>query len=191
MLSLKTKKSFKIKNTFWLIIFFFLIVFSIKPFLFTYNYFIANYKVFVHGDISGASINRMRTINLNPESYRYFSGGNKAEIIIKAAIYYENAKIYNILSTKKKKKIGKKYKNNFYVQSFLNNLDKKRNWQHLDALSYFFLKDKRYNKLTISIFNRLQFSFDNKFLKKLCDFLLLNGNNELRNFVKKKYKLLK
>jgi len=170
--------------TLFIIVFLFL---SIKPFLFTINYFIGNYHIKVKGESSEKYV--LRGIKYNPGAYKYFGTGVRTGNLIKAAVLYEDISIYNTLDKDTKKKIELKYKDNFYFQNVLNNLDKKREWQHLDEVSYFFLREKKYNRLTISILDKLNPEFDKEFLNNILDFLKWQDNIELFNYIKKKHKL--
>jgi hypothetical protein len=175
------------KKYFQVLLCFLLIIVSIRPALFVYNYVIARYQVRVLGDFSRASIYELRAINLNPESWKSFK--ELRESRIKAAIFSNNRKVYNLLSTNEREKCEEKYKNNFYFQYFLNDIDKDKRWQYLDSLSFFFLQDKRYNKLTTSILNKLDTKFELEFLINLCDFLFWQNNVELVDFISGKYNL--
>lgn len=170
--------------TLFIIVFLFL---SIKPFLFTINYFIGNYYIKIKGESSEKYV--LRAIKYNPESYRYFGSGNRIENLVKSAILYKNISVYNTLDKNTRKKIELKYKDNFYFQNILNNLDKKREWQHLDQMSYSFLREKRYNGLTISILDKLNPEFDKKFLNNILDFLKWQDNIELFKYISVKYNI--
>lgn len=179
----------KKKNLIGALILIISLIFSIKPLLFTYNCFLSKYYLYVLEDSKKSEAYTLEAIRFNPKSYKYVGAGNKLDNLIKAAILYENIEIYNALNKDTRKKIESKYKDNIYFQNSINSLNKKENWQHLDKIAYFFLKDKRYNKLAISIFEKLSFQFDNDFLTNLCDFLKWRDNIELFNYIKKKHKL--
>jgi hypothetical protein len=179
----------KKKNLIGALMLIILLIFSIKPLLFTYNYFLSKYYLYVLEDSKKSEAYTLEAIRFNPKSYKYVGAGNKLDNLIKVAIHYENIGVYNELTNDKKKKTEEKYRDNFYFQNILNNLDKKREWQHLDEVSYFFLRDKKYNKLTISILDKLNPEFDKEFLNNILDFLKWQDNIELFNYIKKKHKL--
>jgi hypothetical protein len=154
--------------------------------LFTINYFIGNYYIKVKGESSEKYV--LRAIKYNPGTYKHFGTGVRTENLIKAAVLYEDKSICKTLDINTRKKIESKYKDNFYFQNVLNNLDKKREWQHLDEISYFFLRDKKYNRLTISILDKLNPGFDKEFLNNLLDFLKWQDNRELFKYFKEKCK---
>ena len=166
-----------------------LLIFSIKPLLFTYNYFLSKYYSYVLEDSKKSEVYTLEAIRFNPKSYKYVGAGSKLHNLIKAAILYENIEIYNALDKDTRKKMELKYKDNFYFQNILNNLDKKGKWQHLDEVSYFFLREKRYNRLTISILDKLNPEFDKEFLNNILDFLKWQDNIELFKYIKEKHKI--
>ena len=170
--------------TLFIIVFLFL---SIKPFLFTINYFIGNYYIKIKGESSEKYV--LRGIKYNPESYKYFGVEEKIANLIKAAVLYEDKSIYKTLDINTRKKIESKYKDNIYFQNILNNLDKKREWQHLDQISFHFLREKRHNDLTISVLERSNPEFKKEFLSNLLDFLYWQKNRELFKYFKEKYRV--
>jgi len=179
----------KKKNLIGALILIILLIFSIKSLLFTYNYFLSKYYLYVLEDSKKSEAYTLKAIRFNPKIYKYVGAGNKLDNLIKAAILYENIGIYNVLTNDEKKKIELKYKDNFYFQNVLNNLDKKREWQHLDEVSYFFLREKKYNRLTISILDKLNPEFKKEFSSNLFDFLYWQKNIELFKYFKEKYQV--
>jgi hypothetical protein len=194
---------------FVLLIFAFLIS-SIKPFLFTINNLIANYYIIAKKDLKCYRKYISRAIKSNSDSFKcfrtlliksiikyedknifYISDKQKREVyeLIKLILIYNDINIYRKIKKKEREKIEIKYRDNFYLQKFINNLEKKRNWEHLDEVSYFFLSNKKHNKLTISIFEKIKYQFSKTFLINLCDFLFWKKNYILGNYIKQKFKL--
>ncbi len=174
-----------IKNKIFIIVILLLIIlFSIKPFVFTYNYLIAKYHINISNNIDKYGKFVVNAVKYNNNSYVKFE-----KHLIKSFILYDTENVYELIDEKFKKKIEIINQNNFYFQNYLNNINAKKNWQKLNKLSYFFLADKKYNNLTKSILNKLDNKFDKKFLFNLCDFLFSRNNTDMGDFIIKKYSL--
>lgn len=76
----------KKKNLIGALILIILLVFSIKPLLFTYNYFLSKYYLYVLEDSKKSEAYTLKAIRLNQKSYKYVGPGNKLDNLIKEAI---------------------------------------------------------------------------------------------------------
>jgi hypothetical protein len=162
-----------------------MIIISIKPFIYTYNYLLAKYFIIIDKK-ENAEKYILRGINYNPSTYRLYKS---SEYLLKAACVFKNERLLNVLDDKSLIQIKEEYKDNFYFQNIYGNLDSNRNWYHLDNVSYSFLKDKKYNKLTQSILNKLETNFSEEFLGNLLEFLYWRGNTELAGYIITNYNI--
>lgn len=169
------KNKRKILNILIIII---VIIISIKPFIYTYNNLFANYYIITDKE-DNAEKYILRSINYNPSSYRVFK---LSDYLLQAACLYKKESLLNILDEEVLHEIKEKHKDNFYIQYLYGNLGLNRNWQHLDSLSYRFLGNKRYNKMTQSILEELEKDFSLEFVENLLDFLYWQGNIGLADY---------
>lgn len=164
-------------------------LFSIKPMFFTLNYFLANYHYKLRGDERNSLKYILKAIHINPKSYKSIGIGNIIENFIITAITYSNKNLFKLLTVPERKYIEERYRDNFYLQNLFDNLNNNKQWHHLDKIAYYFLGEKKYNNLTISILEKLGFRFEDKFLRNFYSFLLWQGNDELAFYLNKKYNM--
>ena len=169
-----------------ILIIFFVIIISIKPIIYTYNYLFSNLYI-INNQEEKAEKYILRGINFNPGSYRVF---RSSDYLLQAACLYKKESLLNTLDDETLHEIKEKYKDNFYVQNIYGNLDLDRNWSLLDSVSYRFLKNKRYNSLTLSILDRLGPVFSEEFIVNLLDFLYWQENEDLADYFIENYNIV-
>jgi hypothetical protein len=157
------------------------IVISIKPFLFTLNFIQASFHL--KKNILKAGPYMSNVLTYKPSVYHVFNKYSPAIIenyLVKSAILNKDPKWLQVYShIIPLEAIQKQYKDNFYLQDLLGNIEHEKEWQHLDEVSFVLLADPRMNQCTITIWNKIGFSFDKKFIRNLVDFLAWKGNRSL------------
>lgn len=81
------------------------------------------------------------------------------------------------------------YRDNFYFQDLLGRLREKRDWQNLDEVSFALLAEPGQNPLTVSIIDRIGHTFDARFVENLTDYCRWRQNDGLTDYLVEKFHL--
>jgi hypothetical protein len=167
------------------------VVISIKPFLFTWNFILANFHLEKNNFKAGAYI--ANTLSYKSSVYRVFNKYSPTVIekyLVKSAIYNNDKKP---LETYPRvipfSAIQEQFNDNFYFQQLLGNIHKKKDWQCLDEVSLALLADPQMSQRTIAIFEKIASSFDKNFIINLADFASWKGNISLCDYLVSTYAL--
>ena len=180
----------KFKKYWILLILVAVVLVSIKPLLFTWNFILANFNL---ADNKEAAEDRiLKSLRYNPSSYKFLIKYHQTTVerlIVKSAIYRNDINQLEALGMNRADTARTKsnFKDNFYFQHLLKNPDQKRKWQNLDEVSFDVLADPDMNPLTLQIFEKIGSSFDRDFIENLKDFCLWKGNPELGRTLVAKY----
>jgi hypothetical protein len=165
------------------------LVISIKPFLFTWNFILANFHLEKNKFKAGAYI--ANTLSYKSSVYRIFNKYSPAAVenyLVKSAIYNNNKKQLRAYSRViPLAGIQAKFNDNFYFQHLLGNIHQKKDWQNLDEVSLALLADPRMNQRTIAILKKIDSSVGKKFIKNLADFVSWKGNLSLCDYLVSTY----
>jgi hypothetical protein len=161
------------------------LVISIKPFLFTWNFILANFNLKENKFKSGVYI--VNTLSYKSSVYRVFNKYAPMVVekyLVKSAIYSNDRKPLQACSRLiPLPAIQAEFNTNFYLQYLLGNIHQKKNWQNLDEVAFDLLADPQMNQRTIAIFEKIGSSFDEKFIKNLADFVSWKGNLSLCDYL--------
>lgn len=156
---------------------------SIKPLLFTYHFLTFKYYSSHARDNKRAEFHVTRAFTLNPAEYLIHKKGGQITIesLTKYAIRKNDPQILKKLRfpSLSFEDLKSKYKDNFYVQHLLDNIGTDRNWENLDEISFEFLSDPTFNKLTIPILEEIRHTFNPDFIRTLIDFCKWKENVQL------------
>jgi len=165
------------------------LVISIKPVLFTWNFTRANFHLEKNKFRAGAYM--VNALSYKSSVYRVFEKYAPTVVekyLVKSAIYNNDRKplqAYPHLIPFAA--IQEQFTDNFYLRYLLGHIHQKRDWQHLDEVSMDLLVDPQMNELTIAIFEKIGASFDRKFIKNLMDFVSWQGNVSLCDYLVSAY----
>jgi hypothetical protein len=165
------------------------LVISIKPFLFTWNFILANFHLKNNKFKAGAYI--ANTLAYKSSVYHIFNKHAPAVVekyLVKSAIYNNDKKsLQGYSRVIPLSAIQAKFNDNFYLGDLLGNLHQKKDWRHLDEVSLTLLADPRMNQRTTAIFEKIGSSFGKKFIKNLADFVSWKGNPSLCDYLVSTY----
>jgi len=165
------------------------VVISIKPVLFTWNFIRANF--YLQKNKFKAGMYMANTLSYKPSVYRVFNKYAPMAVekyLVKSAIYKNDRKPLQVYSHLIPfAAIQEHFSNNFYFRDLLGQLHQKRDWRHLDEISLDLLADVQMNQRTMAIFGKIAASFDRKFIKNLADFVSWRGNVSLRDYLVSAY----
>jgi len=165
------------------------VVISIKPVLFTWNFIRANF--YLQKNKFKAGMYMANTLSYKPSVYRVFNKYAPMAVekyLVKSAIYKNDRKPLQVYSHLIPfAAIQEHFSNNFYFRDLLGQLHQKRDWRHLDEISLDLLADVQMNQRTMAIFEKIAASFDRKFIKNVADFVSWRGNVSLRDYLVSAY----
>jgi len=175
---MKNKKSIIILSP--ILLFFF--IFSIKPLLFTSNFFL--YLINKdHGGINKPDKYLIRSLSYNPDAYRFLYMKKKTTILLLTAIVEENPEMLNYLTESEEDRIGVKFVRNLYYRNLKNDMGNGLIFGQDGGLSNFLLSDRIYNKLTFSLIRKL----DKESYRNYFRYVLVKKrsilNTKLRDFI--------
>ena len=166
-----------------------LLVISIKPFLFTWNFILANFHLENNKFKAGAYI--ANTLSYKSSVYRVFNKHAPAVVekyLVKSAIYNNDEKLLQDYSRViPLSSIQARFNDNFYLRDLLGNLHQKKDWRHLDEVSLALLADPKMNQRTTVVFEKIGSTFGKKFIKNLADFVSWKGNQSLCDYLVSTY----
>ncbi len=164
-----------------------LLIVSINPILFTWNYFLAKIQFTIRDDKLKGNMFLYKAIHYNPSDFLLFKTDKKelADSLVIVCAHRENLDFIKRFGTPPldMRYFDAEYRDNFYFQYLKGNLHKKRNWQNLDSVSYSLLGDKSLNPLTILIFEKLRNTFTQPFAENLVELCHWKKNTELANYL--------
>lgn len=170
-----------------------LLLVSIKPILFTWNYFLAKIQFDIRDDKHKGYVFLYKAIHYNPSEFLLFKTDKKemADALVTVSAHRENLKfIENFArSPLDMAYFEKEYRDNIYFQYLKGNLNQGRNWQNLDKVSFELLGDPTLNPLTILIFEKLRNQFTQPFVENLVELCHWKKNTELANYLVISYNL--
>lgn len=167
------------------------VVLSIKPFLFTWNFIQAVFHL--HNDQSKAGPYMSAALTYKPSAYKIFNKNHSLVIeryLVKTAIYTNNKQVLDsapgsiALSS-----VHVKFQDNFYLQDLLGNIAEDRDWENLDQVSFDLLTDESMNSLTAAIIEKIDTRLDRAFIRNLADFASWKGNIRLSRHLVSRYPL--
>ncbi len=165
------------------------LVISIKPVIFTWNFIRANFYLEKNQFKAGAYM--VRALSYKSSVYRVFEKYAPAVVekyLVKTAIYNNDQKLLQAYPRLIPfAAIQAQFTDNFYLRNLLGHIHQKRDWQHLDEVSLDLLADPQMNELTIAIFEKIGASFDRKFVRNLADFVSWKGNHSLCDYLVSTY----
>jgi len=165
------------------------LVISIKPVLFTWNFTRANFYLGKNQFKAGAYM--VKALSYKSSVYRVFEKYAPAVVekyLVKTAIYNNDRKLLQAYPRLIPfAAIQAQFTDNFYLQNLLGHIHQKRDWQHLDEVSLHLLADPQMNDLSIAIFGKISASFDRKFVRNLADFVSWKGNHSLCDYLVSTY----
>jgi hypothetical protein len=163
----------------------FLAVISLKPVLFTWNLIQANF--YLKKDPCEAGAYMTRALVYKPPVYRIFNTYAPGVIenwLVKSAIHRQDKTFFRAYAhLVPLEGLEARFRDNFYWQYLLGQIDQKRDWQYLDPVSLDLLADPRMNSLTQVILEKIAASFDQDFTRNLADFAGWKGNEPLRQYL--------
>jgi hypothetical protein len=164
-----------------------LLLLSIKPILFTWNYFLAKIQFDIRDDKLKGYMFLYKAIHYNPSEFLLFKTDKNemADSLVTLSAHRENLDFIRQFGRPPldMSYFEKEYKDNFYFQYLKGKLNKKRNWQNLDKVSFDMLEDPALNPLTILIFEKLRNSFTQPFVENLVEFCHWKKNTELADYL--------
>ena len=167
------------------------VLISIKPVLFTWNFIRANFYLQENKFKAGGYM--ANTLSYKPSVYRVFNKYAPMVVekyLVKSAIYNDDRKPLQVYSPLiSVPAIQGQFSDNFYLRHLLGRIHQKKEWQHLDEVSLELLADVQMNQRTIAIFEKIGASFDKKFIKTLADFVSWKGNISLRDYLVSAYEI--
>jgi hypothetical protein len=179
----------QIKNYLKIFLLAVVLVISIKPILFTWNFIWANFHLEKNKLKAGKYM--ANTLSYQPSVYRVFNKYAPMVVekyLVKSAIYNHDRKTLQVYShVISFPAIQAQFSDNFYLQALLGNIHQKREWRNLDEVSLSLLADPQMNQRTIAIFEKIGASFDGKFIKNLADFTFWKGNHQLCDYLVSAY----
>jgi len=165
------------------------LVISIKPFLFTWNFILANFHLKKNKFKAGAYI--ANTLSYKSSVYLVFNKHAPTVVekyLVKSAIYNNDRKsLQGYSPVIPLSAIQAKFNDNFYLRDLLGNLHQKKDWQHLDEVSLALLADPQMNRRTTDVFEKIGPCFGKKFIKNLADFVSWKGNPSLCDYLVSTY----
>jgi hypothetical protein len=165
------------------------LVISIKPFLFTWNFIRANFHL--EKNKFKAGMYMANTLSYKPSVYRVFNKYAPMAVekyLVKSAIYNDDRKALQVYSHLISfPAIQAQFNDNFYLRHLLGYIHQNREWRHLDEVSLALLADPQMNQRTIAIFEKIGSSFDEGFIKNLADFAAWKGNLSLCDYLVSTY----
>jgi hypothetical protein len=168
-----------------------LLAISIKPFLFTWNFILANFHLKKNKFKAGAYM--ANTLSYKSSVYRVFNKYAPTLVekyLVKSAIYNNNKKpLQDYSPVIPLPAIQVQFNDNFYLQDLLGNIHRKRDWQHVDEVSLALLADPQMNQRTIAVIEKIGSSFDRKFIKNLVDFASWKSNHSLCDYLVSTYSI--
>ena len=153
-----------------------IVIISFKPLVFFTRYLSAKYWIHVKKNQSKADYFTLQAVHYHPP-YSHNSGLEDSRL--KAAVFFNKTELLKEGDKVNVPRLKQIYRDNFYIQNFLNSRYMNANWEHLDKLSYFFLSRAWANPLTKKVLTRLRPRFSGLFLENLLDFLNWQGNDDL------------
>jgi hypothetical protein len=161
------------------------LVISIKPVLFTWNFIRANFHLEENKFKAGGYM--ANTLSYKSSVYRVFNKYAPMVVekyLVKSAIYNDDRKLLHSYSPLISfPAIQAQFTDNFYLRDLLGHIHQKRDLQHLDEVSLDLLADVQMNQRTIAIFEKIGATFDRAFIKNLADFVSWRGNISLRDYL--------
>lgn len=163
-----------------------IVIISFKPLVFFTRYLSAKYWIHVKKNQSKADYFTLQAVHYHPP-YSHNSGLEDSRL--KAAVFFNKTELLKEGDKVNVPRLKQIYRDNFYIQNFLNSRYMNANWEHLDKLSYFFLSRAWANPLTKKVLTRLRPRFSGLFLENLLDFLNWQGNDDLIWYIKDEFNI--
>ncbi len=173
------------KFSLYLLLFIFVII-SIKPFLFTINFFL---YMTSEGDAGSGSSKRyiIRALHNSPQAYRTLIDKERVDLLLLSAIIYEDPTMISVLNDKESKYVQNKHSNDLYYCKLMGKLRDGLVFGEGNSVSRYLLLNKKYNYITESIILEVnKHSYEEYFLG-ICEFLISKGNNDLKEFIENMY----
>lgn len=164
-------------------LFFVLLIVSIKPILFTYNFLLARFDpVYLY-----------KALHYNQAEY-LLKKIDRKQVMDAAVLYAVRRNRPGFLKrfaspTISLKEVNAAYRDNFYFQNLSGRLRENRDWQNLDEVSFALLAEAGQNPLTISIIDRIGHTFDVWFTENLKDYCRWRQNDGLADYLVEKFQL--
>jgi len=167
----------------WILAAFVLIV-SIKPVLFTWNFIRASYYTQAQSSDAGEAM--YDAMKYKPSVYKVFNKysakGIENYIVKKAILDSDPSRLKSFPPLYK-------FNHNFYVQSLLGHIDTARKWELLDDVSLDFLSTPSMNEYTKQILGKISTGLSIPFLTNLADYTWWKGNKTLSRYLISTYSL--
>jgi hypothetical protein len=158
-----------------------ILILSIKPFLFTWNFVRAAFHA--GKDPAAAGVHMYRALSYKPPVYDIFNHYHpwavERYLVRSAVITGDKSKLDNPGPGVDRAKLLARFSGNFYVQDLLGALHEQKDLQNLDPVSLDFLADPRMNPVTRSIMEKIRPGLDRAFIKNLLDYVTWKENTTL------------
>lgn len=172
------------------------LMFSIKPLIFTYYVKMAG--MYRYDDVEKAAGYMYGAVRIKPSSYKIFKQYSHPHLdhrIIKGAIihkYRDNENIFQDIDSPalSRERFRIMYRDNFYLYYLFSSRGasrKRGQWENLDAVSLELLGNPGINPLTLEIFKNLDMTFSPGFADGLADYCQWQGNPEMSIHVRNTY----
>jgi hypothetical protein len=165
------------------------LVLSIKPFFFTWNFIQAVF--YLHNDQSKAGPYMSAALTYKPSVFKIFNENHSLVFersLVKTAIYSNNKNVLDSApGSINLSNLHMKFKDNFYLQNLLGNIAENRDWENLDEVSLNLLADESMNSLTVAIIKKIDTKLDRVFIRNLADFVFWKGNIRLKQHLVSAY----
>lgn len=159
------------------------LIFSIKPFLFTVGLIDAGLSA--GGEDDGSAI--YKVISFKPSLYNFFNEkkpGAVESYILRSAIEENDRRIldrYADIKPEKAPGLHKRFKDNFYFHHLTGTIDAAfpHEWNNLDNVALHILADSSKNDLTLSILEKIRTHLQPLFIRNLAEYTTWKGNSGL------------
>lgn len=161
-----------------------LILVSIKPLIFTWNFIWAGY--YIHNHSMDAGEYMLKALSQKRSAYAVFNESGPLNIeryIVKTAVIENNPKLL------RQYPLEKKFKDSFYFQDLMGNIKQQRRWENLDDVSFALLADPSINNHTLEIIGKISPGIEPGFLSNLADFAWWKTNKQLSSALVSTYSI--
>ena len=172
-----------------------IIILSIRAIVFTINLVGVHY--FAEKDEPRACTYLLKAIQANPAVHGNLpiAGINRDDFLDGVVKYMSRTGRLDLISDLKgigisTSHLDVRYKDNFYYHNLRGFVEETHDWENLDNVSFYMVRDERFNTLTETILLALESELGDEFRFNLHQFAEWVGNGDLARFLRRRYPFL-
>lgn len=176
---------FKKENFIFVLIFIVFLFFSIRPAIFSFNFFMYMIQGNNPGNYDSSLKYLIKVIWQNPAAYESIIKKNKAvKAVFLNTIIHNSKEFIDIFNKKDMEIIGKRYSSSIFLRKVIDENFNYKNLVFKSGLDTFIFKNREYNNLSKKLIDNLSSNKKIKLILKIKNFLSHTDNIKLYKYAK-------